>query len=126
MFVTVTRSLYVMFGKVEGFSKNPTISPSLSERVEESNEDNDESLNFNENYTDPISPKIITIFVATVITLEDQIVEGLQLSKLGLLKLRSIECRNILGDLNPLIYTSKSSAIASNIMTYNDLLESYF
>lgn len=142
MFPKYTRSKYVVFLKVEGYVQAPVLTNStakvggLSEMGDSSSEemnpflledDDDignmskgkaESEGFSKSTGILKDDAVSTIFIPGALLLEDQIVEGLQLAKLDVLKIDSDQGSKMLGVLSPLNISTKYTAVKSGFVLY--------
>lgn len=110
IFNTTSKSEYVLFAKSRGFDKKP-------ENILLSNDDINTNLN---NKYDQVNAdeegKIIDCYLPVSILLEDEIVENLNLSKIGLFKLKDEKVNKILKQLRPIKIGNKSAGIKAGFI----------
>lgn len=127
MFPFISKSKYVFFVKVEGFTKLPSSDRGLDSDNSSNSESSIKVLDT------PLlnKPKLInagedtggggavkTSYICCAILLEDQIIKALHLNTLGIYNLKDEKTADIIKDLSIINLSSKSSAVKSGFINY--------
>lgn len=118
VFATKTKSEYVLFVKCKGFLEDPEKNIQINEPS-----DNNWGENFGENIpTGNITPteaeKTTYVYLPVSILLEDQIVKGIMLEKLGIYKANTSKINGILKGLRPTRISDKAAGVKAGYVNY--------
>lgn len=110
IFNTTSKSEYVLFIKTKGFENQPQQSLVLKSS-------DSEFKSIDEIGADPQGDnKILQVYVAVSILLEDQIVDKLKLEKIGLYKLKDDKVSKVLQSLRPVRIGNKSAGVKAGFI----------
>lgn len=126
MFPIITKNKYVLFSKVEGFTKLPSDDTNELKEVYDNDEKSDiqnkstsnlkVELNAGQDTGDDGDSKVT--YICCSLLLENQIAKSLNLNKLGVYKLGDTKTTKIIKDISIINLTSKSSAVKSGFISY--------
>lgn len=118
VFATKSKSEYVLFVKVKGFLEDPEKSMLIENQNIENFEGDDEKYTPNRYEIREGGNDTKYVYLPISILLEDQIVKGILLEKLGVYKANSTKINNILKGLRPTRISNKTAGVKAGYVNY--------